>query len=87
MEMAYYLMNKDVQRLLFSCERDEYDEVRLDGLEWFTDIRPLGYSDLSDLLNRRKAPNHRKHIEQLPERYGCADIDGFIKVTNAVSLS
>ena len=84
--MAYYLMNKDVQRLLFSCERDEYDEVRLDGLEWFTDIRPLGYSDLSGFPDKRKAPKHRKHTEQLPERYGCAVIDGFIKVTNAVSL-
>ena len=86
MEMAYYLMNKDVQRLWFSCERYEYDEVRLDELEWFTDIRPLGYSDLSGFPDKRKAPKHRKHIEQLPERYGCADIDGFIKVTNAVSL-
>lgn len=84
--MAYYLMNKDVPWLWFSCERDEYDGVRLDELEWFTDIRPLGYSDLSDLLNRRKAPKHLKHIEQLLERYGCADIDGFIKVTHAVSL-
>lgn len=87
MEMAYYLMNKDVQRLLFNCERDEYDEVRLDRLEWFTDIRPLGYSDLSGFHDRRKEPKHRKHTEQLPERYGCAVIDGFIKVTNAVSLS
>ena len=86
MEMAYYLMNKDVQRLLFSCERDEYIEVRLDELEWFTDIRPLGYSDLFSFLDRRKAPKHRKHIEQLLERYGCAVIDGFIKVTHAVSL-
>lgn len=84
--MAYYLMNKDVPWLLFSCERDEYDEVRLDELEWFTDIRPLGYSDLFSFLDRRKAPKHRKHIEQLPERYGCADTDGFIKVTHAVSL-
>ncbi len=86
MEMAYYLMNKDVQRLWFSCERDEYDEVRLDELEWFTDIRPSGYSDLSGFHDRRKEPKHRKHIEQLPERYGCAVIDGFIKVTHAVSL-
>lgn len=66
-------MNKDVPWLWFSCERDEYDGVRLDELERFTDIRPLGYSDLSDLLNRRKAPKHRKHTEQLLERYGCAD--------------
>lgn len=86
-KMAYYLMNKDVPWLLFSCERDEYDEVRLDELEWFTDIRPLGYSDLFSFLDRRKAPKHRKHIEQLLERYGCADIDGFIKVTHAVSLN
>lgn len=85
--MTYVLMNKDEPWLLFSCERDEYDEVQLSELEWFTDLRPLGYTDLFSFLDRRKAPKHRKHIEQLLERYGCSDIDGFIRVTHAVSLN
>lgn len=85
--MTYVLMNKDTPWLLFSCERDEYDEVQLSELEWFTDLRPLGYVDLFTFLDRRKAPKHRKHIEQLLERYGCTDIDGFIRVTHAVSLN
>lgn len=85
--MTYILMNKDTPWLLFSCERDEYDEVQLSELEWFTDLRPLGYVDLFSFLDRRKAPKHRKHIEQLLERYGCTDIDGFIRVTHAVSLN
>ena len=85
--MTYVLMNKDEPLLLFSCERDEYDEVQLSELEWFTDFRPLGYADLFSFLDRRKAPKHRKHIEQLLERYGCSDIDGFIRVTHAVSLN
>lgn len=85
--MTFVLMNKDVPWLLFSCERDEYDEVQLKELEWLTDLRPIGYSDLFSFLDRRKAPKHRKHIEQLLERYGCTDIDGFIQVTHAVSLN
>lgn len=85
--MAYYLMNKETPWLLFSCERDEYDEVQLKELKWLTELRPLGYADLFSFLDRRKAPKHRKHIEQLLERYGCTDIDGFIRVTHAVSLN
>lgn len=85
--MTYILMNKDIPWLVFSCERDEYGEVQLAELEWLTDTRPLGYSDLFSFLDRRKAPKHRKHIEQLFERYGCTDIDGFIRVTHAVSLN
>lgn len=85
--MTYILMNKDTPWLLFSCERDEYDEIQLAELEWFTKKRPLGYSDLFSFLDRRKAPKHRKHIEQLLERYGCTEIDGFIRVTHAVSLN
>ncbi|MGN0604621.1 MAG: HipA protein [Oscillospiraceae bacterium] len=85
--MAFILMNKDTPWLLFSCERDEYDEVQLAELEWFTEKRPLGYSDLFSFLDRRKAPKHRKHIEQLLERYGCTEIDGFVRVTHAVSLN
>lgn len=85
--MTYILMNKDIPWLMFSCERDEYDEVQLAELEWLTDQRPLGYSDLFNFFDRRKAPKHRKHIEQLLEKYGCTDIDGFIRVTHAVSLN
>lgn len=85
--MTYILMNKDTPWLLFSCERDEYDEVQLRELKWFTDRRPLGYIDLFSFLDQRKAPKHRKHIEQLLERYDCTNIDGFISVTHAVSLN
>lgn len=85
--MTFILMNKDTPWLSFSCERDEYDEVQLAELKWFTEKRPLGYSDLFSFLDRRKAPKHRKHIEQLLERYCCTDIDGFIRVTHAVSLN
>ena len=85
--MTYLLMNKDTPWLLFSCEHDEFGEIRLKELEWFTELRPLGYADLFSFLDRRKAPKHRKHIEQLLERYGCTELDGFIRVTHAVSLN
>ena len=44
--MTYLLMNKDTPWLLFSCEHDEFGEIRLKELEWFTELRPLGYADL-----------------------------------------
>ena len=39
-KMTYLLMNKDTPWLLFSCEHDEFGEIRLKELEWFTEKRP-----------------------------------------------
>lgn len=85
--MDFLLMNHNIPWLLFVCGRDEYGEITVTELEWFTDLRPIGYTGLYTFLERRKAPKHRKHIEQLLERYGCNDLDGFLQVTHALSLN
>lgn len=85
--MDYLLMNKDKALLSFRCERNEFDEVEAVEQEWFSDVRPIGYYDLTSYLESRKAPKHRKHIEELLTRYGCHDLEGFLKVTHALSLN
>ena len=85
--MHYLLMNKEQPVLLFSCHRDEFEEVIATELEWLSPVRPLGYHDLTSFLEGRKAPKHRKHIEELLERYHCNDLDGFLQVTHALSLN
>ena len=74
--MNYLLMNKDTQILLFRCERNEFEEVETRELTWFSDLVPQGYTDLAPFLDRRKAPKHRKHIEELLERFNCNDTEG-----------
>ena len=87
MTREYVLMNKDVPMLRFTCERNAFDEPEFAEIEWMTELRPIGYGNLGDYLARRQAPKHRKHIKELLERYGCDDLEGFLRVTHALSLN
>ena len=83
----YVLMNQDVPVLDFDCRRNEFGEPKFVEKQWHTDRRPIGYRSLASFLARRKAPKHRKHIQQLLEQYGCDDLEGFLQVTRALSLN
>ena len=50
-------------------------------------MRPIGDKSLLSFLEGRRAPKHRKHIEQLLEKYGCCTLDGFLQVSHAPSLN
>ena len=83
----YILLNKDLPMLAFHCRRNEFDEPEFFEDCWHTDLRPIGYRSLETFLDHRKAPKHRKHIRQLLEQYGCDDLEGFLRVTHALSLN
>lgn len=85
--MQYFLMNQNQKVLLFSCEHDMFDEVECREIEWYSSIRPCGYSNLTSYLSGRQAPKHRKHIQELLLRYGCNDLEGFLRITHALSLN
>ena len=87
MKREYVLVNQDRPVLRFCCERNAFDEPEFSELEWLSDLRPIGYGNLGDFLARRQAPKHRKHIKELLERYGCDDLEGFLRVTHALSLN
>lgn len=87
MKKEYILMNKAHPVLRFHCERNAFDEPEFSELEWLSDVRPIGYGKLEDFLARRQAPKHRAHIRELLERYGCDDLEGFLRVTHALSLN
>ena len=85
--MRYLLLNKDAVWLEFRCERNEYLEVTAQEEVWHTGQRPFGYTNLTDFLERRKAPKHRAHIAELLRQYGCQELDGYLDVTHALSLN
>ena len=87
MAREYVLMNREVPMLRFACERNAFDEPEFSEIAWLTELRPIGYGNLADFLARRQAPKHRKHIRELLERYGCDDLEGFLRVTHALSLN
>lgn len=87
MKREYVLMNRRRPVLRFTCERNAFDEPEFAPLEWLSDLRPIGYDSLRDYLARRQAPKHRRHIRELLERCGCDDLEGFLRVTHALSLN
>lgn len=85
--MLFLLMNKDTKWLLFDCHEDEFGFVTGKEIEWYTELRPIGYDNIGDFLDARKAPKHRKHIAELLKKYGCESIENFLKLTHALSLN
>ena len=79
--MQYLLLNKDSVWLNEYLEAFAYEDA------WHTEQRPFGYRDLTDFLEQRKAPKHRAHIAELLKEYGCDTLEGFLRVTHALSLN
>ncbi|MCM1296305.1 MAG: hypothetical protein NC311_12255 [Muribaculaceae bacterium] len=85
--MNWILQNKDIPILSFSTEKDEFGDVTALELRWESEQRPVGYHNIQQFLERRKAPKHRKHIDRLLAQYGCQDLEGFLTVSHALSLN
>ncbi len=85
--MRYFLLNKDSVWLEFQCVQNEYWEISAQEVLWHTEQRPFGYTNLTDFLERRKAPKHRAHIAELLKKYDCETLDGYLNVTHALSLN
>lgn len=85
--MTYLLLNKDSVWLEFHCEQNEYLETRALEDHWHTEQRPFGYTNLTDFLERRRAPKHRAHIAQLLREYHCETLDGYLGIAHALSLN
>lgn len=86
-QTGYTLLNKDEPVLDFICRRNEFDEPVFEETAWHVEYRPIGYCELGAFLEQRKAPKHRKHISQLFAEAGCDDLEGFLRVTHALSLN
>lgn len=89
----YLLMNKDKPILMFSCWKNEFEEAEVEIGQWLSALHPIGLtvdccnSAFVSFLERRKAPKHRAHIQELLYRFGCEDLEGFLRVTHALSLN
>ena len=73
--MHYLLLNKDTVWLAFHCEQNEYMETAAQEDLWYTAQRPFGYTNLTDFLERRKAPKHRAHIAALLKESGSETLE------------
>ncbi|MDO4459732.1 MAG: HipA protein [Clostridia bacterium] len=83
----YHIMNKDEILMDLEVSRNEYDEVSVNPVCVYTDLSSIGFRNAVSFIEGRRAPKHRAHISELLARYDCDDIEGFIRVTHALSLN
>lgn len=85
-ENEFYLMNKNHIIARFESHRNKYGEVSF-LLKEQEGPFPLGFADVAQWLENRQAPKHRAHIESLLRSIGCNDLDGYIRITHALTLN
>ena len=68
---SFLLMNKDRPVLKFTILEGTFGTVELKETERYTDL----------------LPKHREHIAELMRVCGCSRLDGFVKITHALSLN
>lgn len=85
-ENEFYLMNKNRIVARFESCRNQYREVSF-RLKKQEGQFPIGFTDLGQWLENRQAPKHRAHIESLLRSIGCNDLDGYIRITHALTLN
>ena len=86
---VYTLMNMGREIVRFRTYRNEYGTVRADDVKVLQqDLLPQEYTgDVIRFIEGRKAPKHRKHVQSILKQLGAEDVEGFIRVSSAASLT
>lgn len=87
--MNFTLMNKDQEVASFRTYRNQYHSVRITDIKWHQHaLMPVEYhGNMLRFLNGRKAPKHRKYVQSILRQLGAEDVEGFIQVSSAASLT
>lgn len=83
----FLLMNKNTPILKFISEKDALGDDTFRVIENYSTVYPIGFSDMGTWLQNRQAPKHREHIANLLKSCGCDNLDGYIRVTHALTLN
>jgi hypothetical protein len=84
---TFYLMNKDETVLQFHIEETAIRTKEFVEDSRLNEVLPIGFTTINEWIANRQAPKHREHMEKLLRACGCYDLDGFIRVTRALSLN
>ena len=82
----YLLMNKDEVVAEFekieSLLSTEYNIVSAEE-----ECLPIGFKNIDDWLDKRKASKHSKHMRKWMQVCGCGKTEDFIHITHAATLN
>lgn len=83
----FVLMNKDNVVKNFSIVYDQYNDFKfIEESKSYSPV-PVGYKDIHNWLANRQAPKHREHINELLKKCGCDNLDGYMRITHALTLN
>ena len=83
----YLIMNKNNLIATFDI-KTEFDDSVVDNVSIYGAL-PIGVSesDLGSWVKNRHATKHRKHLNAYLKKVGAYNIEGFIKLTHAISIN
>jgi len=84
---GYLLMNKDNIVATFQKIEGTFEDISYKLTSFNKDMLPIGFTDITTWIDGRKASKHNKHLKEIMERLGCANSEGFIKLTHATSIN
>ena len=82
----YYLMNKDNIILEFSIEDSLYGE-RIKEVKSFSDIRPIGFTNINNWILDRNYAKHKNHFKKWLKKWGIDTSKGFVEITQCLGVN
>lgn len=61
-------------------------EVILEETKYFEENKPIGFENIQNWLEHRRASRHRKHIAKLLHECGCDNLESYIRVSYALNM-
>lgn len=83
----YKLMNKDTAVMTFAISRTEFGDISFSEISSNKEQLPIGFENIERWVEKRRAPKHRAHIQELLQKCGCDTLEGFLNVSHALSLN
>ena len=84
--MNYYLMNKNQKLLEFYVENQPLGE-QVKEVRSFSDIRPIGFSDIATWVNTRNYAKHKDYLREWAKSLGMDTVTGFLDISLALGIN
>ena len=83
--MRYSLMNKDTKLLDFETVENLGTTVR--EIKSYSELRPIGFKDISDWVSNRNYAKHKRHLKEWLREWGIDTLDGFLQISHALGIN
>lgn len=86
MSNNYYFMNGNKKLLEFHIEATPLGET-IEQIKSFSDIRPVGFTDIDTWLDKRNYAKHKEHFKKWLKEWKLDTTIGFIDITHGLGIN